>query len=333
MKPNLPLFIGKLLLLLGCCFTITSHSFSQAITFGDPDKTRWEIGFNFGPSFFLGDLGGNQGKGTAFVKDLNFEFTKLSKGIYVTMYPNTWLGFRAAANYTFLEGDDAVINTNGIDELHRKQRNLNFRSNVWEAYGAIEFFPLQFIGRNNEYPARLRPYVFGGLGIFHFNPQGSLKGTNGNKTWYNLQPLRTEGQGMAEYPNSKEYKLTQMNIPVGAGIKYIISDRVNFSTEFHYRKTFTDNIDDVSKTYIDANNFIKYMSPQNASLATQLSDKTIPIIYPGMTRFAPGTLRGDTKDADTYFTIVAKIGIQLGTMYSSSGNRRAAKQTRCPAVY
>jgi hypothetical protein len=39
-----------------------------------------------------------------------------------------------------------------------------------------------------------------------------------------------------------------------------------------------------------------------------------------MTRFAAGTSRGDKKDADTYFSIVAKIGIQLGTIYSSSGN-------------
>lgn len=333
MKPSLPSFIGKAALLWLISILFFTKSFSQAFMFGDADRTRWEIGLNFGPSFFLGDLGGNSGKGKNSLKDINLEFTKLSKGAFVTMYPNQWLGFRLAANYTFLEGDDAIINTNGIDELHRKQRNLDFRSNVWEVYGAIEFFPLQFIGRNNEYDVKLRPYGFFGLGIFNFNPQGSLKDANGNKTWYNLQPLRTEGQGMAEYPASKPYKLTQMNIPVGAGLKYVVSERINISTEVHYRKTFTDNIDDVSKTYIDKNDFIKYMSPQNAALATQLSDKTIGIIFPGMTRFSSGTLRGDKKDSDTYFSLVAKIAIQLGTIYSNSGNRSAARQTRCPTVY
>lgn len=333
MKPNLPSFIGKAALLSLICFTLFTKSFSQGFMFGDADRTRWEIGLNFGPSFFLGDLGGNSGKGKNSLKDVNLEFTKLSKGAYITMYPNQWLGFRLAANYTFLEGDDAIINTDGINELHRKQRNLDFRSNVWEAYGAIEFFPLQFIGRNNDYDSKLRPYGFFGLGIFNFNPQGSLKDANGNKTWYNLQPLRTEGQGMAEYPSSKSYTLTQLNIPIGAGLKYMVSERINISTEVHYRKTFTDNIDDVSKTYIDNNDFIKYMSPQNAALATQLSDKTIGIIFPGMTRFSSGTLRGDKKDSDTYFSIVGKIAIQLGTIYSSSTNRYAARQTRCPAVY
>ena len=113
----------------------------------------------------------------------------------------------------------------------------------------------------------------------------------------------------------------------------MVSDRIHISTEVHYRKTFTDNIDDVSKTYIDKNDFIKYMSPQNAALATQLSDKTIGIIFPGMTRFSAGTLRGDKKNVDTYFSVVAKIAFQLGAIYSNSTDRRAARQTRCPAVY
>ena len=46
-----------------------------------------------------------------------------------------------------------------------------------------------------------------------------------------------------------------MNIPMGAGIKYYASERINLSTELLYRKTFTDYIDDVSKNYIDPNNY------------------------------------------------------------------------------
>lgn len=288
---------------------------------------------NFGPSFFLGDLGGNAGKGTNFLKDLNLEFTKMMKGAFITMYPNQWLGFRINANYTFLEGDDAVINTEGIDELYRKQRNLDFKSNVWELQGSIEVYPTMFFHKEDDFEPRFRPYVFGGLGIFHFDPQGSLKDAAGNKTWYHLKPLRTEGQGMSEYPQSKEYQLTQLNVPYGGGIKYYFSDRFNFGIEFLYRKTFTDYIDDVSKQYIDASKFTKYMSAPNASLATQLSDKTIPIIFPGMTRWAPGTQRGDLKDNDTYFSIIGKIGIRLGPIYDSKFNRSAARQTRCPTVY
>ena len=285
------------------------------------------------PAFFLGDLGGHAGKGTNDLKDLNLNFTKMMKGAFITMYPKKWFGLRLAADVTYLEGDDATIKTSGINELWRKQRNLDFKTTILEGYVAIEFFPTMLFNQNSEYEPRLRPYVLAGAGVFHFNPKGSLTDAAGNKSWYYLQPLRLEGQGMPEYPYSKPYKLTQINIPFGGGLKYYISDRINLSAEFLYRKTFTDYIDDVSTKYIDPANYTKYLTPSEASLAYKLSDKAIGIIYPGMTRYPAGTQRGDTKDGDTYFSVVMKIGVRLGEIYESSFARRAAKQTRCPAVY
>jgi hypothetical protein len=331
MKPSLHKFVGKCALVLLICITFTYTSYSQALLFGE--KVKWEVGFNFGPSFFMGDLGGNSGKGTNNIKDINFEFTKFMKGAFVTAYPKNWIGVRLAVDYTYLEGDDAIINTTGIDELWRKQRNLDFKTTVLEGYIALELFPTMFFYRNAEYEPRLRPYVMGGIGMFHFNPKGSITDASGNKTWYALQPLRLEGQGMAEYPASKPYKLTQMNIPFGAGLKYHISDRLNVSGEFLYRKTFTDYIDDVSQRYIDPANYTKYLPSSEAALAYKLSDKSVGIIYPGMTRYPAGTQRGDNKDADTYFSIVLKVGVRLGPIYESSFARRAARQTRCPSVY
>ncbi|HEX2682410.1 MAG TPA: hypothetical protein VHL77_00660 [Ferruginibacter sp.] len=331
MKPFLHKFVAKTALLFLLSFTVLSQTNAQGFLFGE--KVKWEVGLNFGPSFFLGDLGGNSGKGTNNLKDINFEFTKFMKGLYVTMYPKNWVGLRLAANYTYLEGDDAIINTTGIDELWRKQRNLDFKSTVLEGYLAVEVFPTMLFQRQSEYEPRLRPYAFGGIGVFHFNPQGSLTDAAGNKTWYALQPLRLEGQGMPEYPYSKPYKLTQINIPFGAGLKFFASDRVILSGEILYRKTFTDYIDDVSTKYIDPNNYNKYLSSQDASLAYKLSDKAIGIIYPGMTRYPAGTQRGDTKDKDTYFSIVLKFGVRLGAIYESSFAKRAAKQTKCPSLY
>lgn len=331
MKPNVHKLVGKSVAVLLFCFCIHSSSYSQSLLFGE--KVKWEVGFNFGPSFFLGDLGGNSGKGTNNLKDMNFEFTKFMKGAFVTVYPKSWFGLRLAADYTYLEGDDGIINTTGIDELWRKQRNLDFKTTVTEGYLAVEFFPTMLFSRNSEYEPRLRPYVMGGIGVFHFNPKGSLTDAAGNKSWYYLHPLRLEGQGMPEYPYSKPYKLTQMNIPYGGGLKYFMSDRINMSVELLYRKTFTDYIDDVSQRYIDPALYSKYLTAQEASLAYKLSDKAKGIIYPGMTRYPAGTQRGDLKDYDTYFSIVLKAGVRLGPIYESSFARRAARQTRCPAVY
>ncbi|MGH2563596.1 MAG: hypothetical protein ACRDE8_07655 [Ginsengibacter sp.] len=308
----------------------SEKSYSQSLIFGN-EKTKVEVGINVGPLFFLGDLGGHRGKGTTFLKDLNLPLTKVMKGFFLTVYPNEWLGVRAAADIGKLDGQDKIIDTKGVNELWRKQRNLDFKTNLSEAYIAAEVFPLMLLNSGEEdYKPRLRPYGVIGVGVFHFNPQGSLTDANGNKTWYYLQPLHTEGEGFAEVPQVKNYALTQVNIPMGFGAKYYLSDRVNLSLEVLHRKTFTDYIDDVSTDYIDPNLFDKYLTPQNAAIARQISDKVFGIVTPGVTRYSPGTQRGDPKQNDAYFSISLKLAVRLGPIFNSIYDRSAASHMKCP---
>ena len=304
----------------------TAHS--QSVTFAE----KLEVGLNFGPTFFLGDLGGNAGYGTKFLKDVNLELTQLMKGCYVVIYPKEWIGFRLAGQLTYVEGRDNIINTDGVNELWRKQRNLDFRSSMWEVYGAIEFFPFTWMHRNDEeYSPRFKPYSFIGAGIFHFDPEGSLTDNRGVKTWYKLHPLRTEGEGMAEYPDKKTYQLTQYNIPLGGGVKIALGDRFSTSVELLYRKTFTDYIDDVSTTYIDPDLFDRYLTPDQAYIARKIHDKTIGIVTPGVNRYEPGTQRGNSHNNDAYFSLLVKFGFRLG---GQTGSRsRELRQTRCPHFY
>ncbi len=312
---------------------LSEKSFSQSLIFGN-EKTRVEVGLNIGPLFFLGDLGGHAGKGTTFLKDLNLPLTKVMKGVFLTAYPNEWLGIRAAAALGKLDGYDKIIDTKGVDELWRKQRNLDFRTNISEAYIAAEVFPLMLLNNGQEdYKPRLRPYGVIGVGVFHFNPQGSLTNASGNTTWYNLKPLHTEGEGFSEVPQVKNYNLTQLSIPLGFGAKYYISDRVNLSLEFLERKTFTDYVDDVSTNYVDPNLFDKYLTPQNAAIARQISDKVFGIVTPGVTRYSPGTQRGDPKQNDAYFSVSLKFGIRLGPIFDNLYNRNVATHMKCPARF
>ena len=96
MKPSLLNTVGKPTL-IRFCFVAYSllTSYSQHLSFGRR-KSKVEIGFNFGPTFFLGDLGGHEGKGTHFLKDLNFPLTKMMKGAFIAVYPNDWLGIRVS---------------------------------------------------------------------------------------------------------------------------------------------------------------------------------------------------------------------------------------------
>ncbi len=330
MKPFLPNCLYKPMLTLMCIVFLQNITFSQHLILGN-EKFKIEAGLNFGPTFFLGDLGGGYGKGTSFLKDLDLEETRFMKGAFVSIYPADWIGLRVAGQITYLSGKDKNINTDGVHETFRKERNLDFKSNVWELYTALELFPLMMFNKYDDYDPRLKPYAFAGIGLFNFNPKGSLTSTNGTKTWHELHPLRTEGQGMAEYPTKKPYNLTQVNIPMGFGLKYELSDRVNVGTELLYRKTFTDYIDDVSTTYINANYFDTYLPAADAAIARRIHDKVIALTPANRT--APGVQRGNATNNDAYFSTVIKVGIKLGDTYGSAEQRNAARQTRCPHFY
>jgi hypothetical protein len=162
-----------------------------------------------------------------------------------------------------------------------------------------------------------------GLGVFHFNPQGSLQ-QGGNEVWYNLRPLHTEGEGWV--PGRKEYSLTQANIPMGAGIRYFLSEDINISFELIYRKLFTDYLDDVSTSYINPALFAQHLSPTQAALAEEISNKSAEgYNTPG---YVAGDKRGTPSNNDAYFTFGFKLGIRL-----TGGQReRWYNSTHCPLL-
>jgi hypothetical protein len=118
------------------------------------------------------------------------------------------LGFRFAFNSGKVEGADSLINESGNAEVYRKVRNLHFRSKITEAYAAAEIYPTIFFEQYEGLQGKLRPYGLIGVGVFRFNPQTQYYSPNGTTRWVNLRDLRTEGQGMDEYPERKLYDLT-----------------------------------------------------------------------------------------------------------------------------
>lgn len=322
MKQNLHSLLRKCLFLFTIAFTAHLSSYSQRYSSGN----YFEGGITIGPMVFLGDLGGHTGKGTTFLKDYNMNTTKLSFGAYLAAHPSELLGFRLALNFGKVEGDDAHITAKGGYEVARLNRNLNFKSNITEGLLLAEVYPTVLLEDDpTSLMGRLRPYGVIGVGLFHFNPQGSYIDPNtGQATWVNLQPLHTEGQGFPEYPGRKEYKLTQLNIPMGVGVKYYISQNVNLSIELIHRKTFTDYIDDVSTTYIDPSLFYAHLTPGQAQIADAIYNKS-PLRGTDV-NYAPGAKRGDVNQKDAYFTLGIKLGIRL------TNDRTWDNSTRCPLL-
>jgi len=319
---------GVRTLVLISALSFFTPAFSQSITTGNG---KLEVGLGLGPLFFLGDLGGNQGLGKRFVKDVNLPVTKMAKGVYVNIFPAEWLGFRVAANHGKLEAYDSLIRSKGGAEDYRKSRNLQFQSSLLEAYAAVEIYPTVFLERYDGLQGKFRPYVIGGFGAFKFNPQGKYYAPDGSSKWVDLKPLRTEGQGMAEYPDRKEYSLVSFEVPLGFGFKYYLKDNLFIGMEVMHRKSFTDYVDDVSTNYIDNIHFGQYLSAEQAAMANQLYYREGYVPYGPQRRANVGDQRGNPKQNDSFFSSILRMGWRLNDWNSPNG--RSLRQLRCPAYY
>jgi hypothetical protein len=89
-------------------------------------------------------------------------------------------------------------------------------------------------------------------------------------------------------------------IPLGVGIKYNLSEKINFSFEIGHRFTGTDYLDDVSTTYVGANNFTPL------STAALLQDRSVEL-DPNNPLGVEGRQRGWSKQRDQY--IIAEVGL------------------------
>jgi opacity protein-like surface antigen len=241
----------------------------------------YEAGISVGSMNGVTDIG--RKKSSVFLPaTVDWRSTKGNVSLYGgVLYRNTF-GARLEMTYGRVAGNDK----NGL----YPDRNLSYRSKIFEVAAIGECFIL----KDN----RLSPYIMGGVGVFSFNPQAKYK-----DNWVNLKPLHTEGEGFSEYSDRLDYKLTDLCLPFGAGVRYSLSDAFNLKLEALYRYTFTDYLDDASTTYIEAALFSKYLSASDATMAAALSKPNA--------RFPNYYRRGGTKSKDKYFTINLKFGIKL----------------------
>jgi hypothetical protein len=256
----------KIILLL----LINLPLFSQSVV---SRNRQFEAGLNLGAIAYLGDVQGNKGVGTKFLKDLNLANTKTYQGAFFTYYPDfgdKGYGLRLSIGQGTIHAADSLIRDYGGDELSRKKRNLSFKTSIQE------------IALTAEYHLTLksfRPFVTAGVGLLHFTPK-----TFYNGEWVKLAPLQTEG---IKYPTM------QAMFPVGFGFKYFTESQKVISFEVLYRYTGTDYLDDVSTVY-----------PDNVSgVSRELSYRN--------SGYDAGDQRGDPSDNDDYFTVVLKYSILL----------------------
>ncbi len=295
----------KVLYLLTLSFFILIAEAQNFTRPGDWKKYRKEVFVTMGTANFLGDLGGRNQIGKDYSPvDLNLSQTKTAFGVGYRYKLETWINLTGKFNYLIVSGDDAQTK-----EPFRNNRNLNFKSNIFELSGRVEI-GYQSNKSGNRYGIKRTLsrrskglahsfFVFAGVGGFYYNPKGRAP----SGKYVKLMPLHTEGQGLPGGP--KKYTNYSVCIPLGAFYKMTINKQWSVGLEFSWRKTFTDYIDDVATTYYDPVALAAAYGPLSATM----SDPSKGTIYGATSPDSYGVpaQRGD-KQKDSYISLELTVG-------------------------
>lgn len=229
----------------------------------------WEVGIMAGPTGYQGD-----------VIWYPFEIEDLRPGFggFARYNLNESFTLKGNVNFGNIAGDDA-----NSESTWQRNRNWSFRTRIIEAGIQIEWNMLGFSTTSKK--NKFSPYGFIGLSFFNFKPE-----TEYNGEWVELQPLGTEGQGSDEYSDREKYNLNQMSIPFGGGLKYALNRHWSLGLEVGLRKTFTDYLDDVSKTYVEPEVIRQNTSELAADIVYESRENSV----------TPGDARGSPSAKDWY---------------------------------
>jgi hypothetical protein len=189
------------------------------------DLSKYEIGLSGGVFVYQGDLTPQR---LGSYKTLKPQF---ALHLYRILSPS--FSVRLNLNRGKLYGNDAVYN----NPEWRQQRNFNFTTPVTE---------LSLQGVWNILQARsprFSPYLFAGAGISFLKIK---------RDWSNLDPALfgegSDAQAGLVTDAAKTLPRVIPVVPVGAGVRYALSDRFSLTGETSYRLSFTDYMDGFSKS-------------------------------------------------------------------------------------
>jgi opacity protein-like surface antigen len=174
-----------------------------------------EIGILGGTSYYLGEINPSIQIANEFNPSLGVFYRKTTGKRYA---------LRIGASY----GRLSAVNNRSSIELNQNKL-VSFSSNLFEAYGVLEFnfIPYQI---NNSTNSSFTPYVFIGAAVFRVDPKINSTSTTA---------IPSLGAVIAP------------SMPFGLGIKFDFINNLGLAIEWGVRKTLTDRIDGLSETYLE----------------------------------------------------------------------------------
>lgn len=215
-------------------------------------------------------------------------------GIHSGYEFNKTFQVRADLLYTRLSGDDALA-----DNPATIVRNLDFFAPLIQLAVGLDYNVLGFSPKAGEV---FTPFASVGASFFYFNPRTWFEGEK-----VSLQPLGTEGQFLADYPDQKPYSRFQPSLQFGGGLKYLLNENVILSVEGMLSFTFTDYLDDVSTIYITYPELLEKAGPLTAALANREGEYlgTGPSIQP------TGTSRANPDSRDLFGVMTLRVSMPV----------------------
>ncbi len=245
-----------------------------------------EVGITAGVAHYFGDLNTRAA----------INRPKPAVGLFLRKQFGNYVGLRISAHYAQVGYSDTYSKNE-----YQKTRNLSFNSNIVEftVQGDFNFF--KFIPADPDH--LFTPYITFGAGVFYYDPYTFL---NGKKEF--LRPLGTEGQLADQsilanqvYADRKPYSTMALCFPLGVGVKYNLTNKINISFEITNRFTNTDYLDDVSTTYVG-------LAAVPSNKGKLLQDRSFEV-NPNFILGTEGRQRGFSKQKDQY--IIAEAGVSF----------------------
>lgn len=260
-----------------------------------------EVGGMGGFSTYLGDL-------SPSIKRISTGKLHIAGGGFMRYNYNKNFAIKLGLTYAQVSANDTQSKNPS-----RQNRNLHFKSSIFETSITGEFNVLGFEPRYLS--KTFSPYVFAGIGFFAFNPKAQYQGK-----WVDLQSLRTEGQGLAAFPERKPYKKLAISVPFGGGFKIAVNDKLIVGMELGLRMTNTDYLDDVSTTYVSDDIINENFGEVSAALANPS----------GISR-ETGSTRGNPSNNDWYFISAITVSYNLFDSGLSGPRRKNRRALGCPS--
>lgn len=150
----------------------------------------------------------------------------ITGGLLYKYYLDDKVALRGSFNVGQFSGDDEFFDDDP------KNRGFSFTSNFIDASVALEY---SIFGKGGFTPSGsfekvFSPYIYLGFGFMNVNPE-----------------VTTDGRIAFNSEDNDPQSLHKM-FPVGVGLKYDITSRLNLAGEFSLRNPLTDLIDGISKS-------------------------------------------------------------------------------------